>query len=289
MEKKLLKIFSPPQPQWVGDGFRVLHYIPTPELTMHRMDPFIMLDYHPEYQYLPNNKKPRGVGVHPHKGFETVTIVYQGALEHRDSSGGGGVIHAGDVQWMTAGAGILHKELHEMNFSKNGGTLQLVQLWVNLPQKYKLSIPSYQSIKNQIIPKYFLQDHKSFVEVIAGNFKKINGIANTYSPIHIFNLFLENPIAIDFEIDENFTTCLIVINGQIEIQNAMIKKDSFALLDNKGSKIRITALEKSIVLVMSGKPLNEPIAAYGPFVMNSQAEIYQTLQEYQEGKFGYLD
>lgn len=289
MDKKILKIFQPPKIQWVGDGFRVYHYIPTYELSMQKMAPFIMLDYHTDYEYLPNSSSPRGVGAHPHKGFETVTIVYQGALEHQDSAGNGGVIFAGDVQWMTAGSGILHKELHEKNFSKKGGILQLVQLWVNLPQKYKLVNPHYQAIENQKIPKYYFDNNKSYVEVIAGQFKNYKGIAKTYSPIHLFNFYLENQSFIDFKLEEGFTTCLLVIQGEIELQNELIHKDELVLLSEQGEQISVLAKEKSIVLLMSGKPLNEPIAAYGPFVMNTQKEIYQAIEEYEKGKFGKLE
>lgn len=288
MEKKIFKVYNIPPIQWVGDGFRVYHYIPTHELTMQMMDPFIMLDYHPEHQYLPNKQKPSGVDVHPHKGFETVTIVYQGALEHVDNSGGGGAIYAGDVQWMTAGSGILHKELHEKNFSLKGGKLQLVQLWINLPAQFKYVPPKYQTIKNQKIPKYLIENHTGFIEVIAGRFQEIVGPAQTYSPIQLMNIFIENQANIKILLEDGFTTALLVIQGKIEIQAQYIHSDKLVVLERRGDELKMKAHEKSIVLLMSGKPLNEPIVAYGPFVMNTPSEIYQTIKDYQEGKFGSL-
>lgn len=290
MEKKIFKVFNGQEIQWVGNGFRVYHYIPTHELTMQKMDPFIMLDYHPEYQYTPNiNLPPRGVGAHPHKGFETVTIVYQGALEHKDSVGNGGVIFEGDVQWMTAGSGLLHTELHEKNFSEKGGILQLVQLWVNLPAKYKYVTPKYQSIENKQIKKVLLEDGLSYLEVIAGNYQGVEGTAETFSPIHLFNLYLENQTVIKLDLNKTFTTALLVIKGKIQIQNQVILQDNFVVFEKSGSNLEIKAEEKSIVLFMSGEPLNEPIVSYGPFVMNTQKEIYQAVQEYHDGKFGILD
>lgn len=290
MEKKIFKIFKEQKIQWVGDGFRVYHYIPTHDLTMQRMDPFIMLDYHPEYQYTPiPNQQVRGVGAHPHKGFETVTIVYQGALEHKDSAGNGGIIWAGDVQWMTAGAGILHTELHEKSFSEKGGILQLVQLWVNLPAKYKYVSPKYQSIENKQIKKVLLEDGLSYLEIIAGDYQGVDGAAETFSPIHLYNLYVENQAVVNLNLKNFFTTALLVIKGKIQIQNQIILQDHFVVFEKNGSNLEIKAEEQSIVLFMSGEPLNEPIVSYGPFVMNTQKEIYEAIQEYHDGKFGILD
>lgn len=282
-------VMKSPEPHWVGDGFRVHNFIPGGyRLSMERMNPFILLDYHSKYYYAPTDE-PRGVGVHPHRGFETVTIAYKGRVAHHDSSGGGGVIGEGDVQWMTAASGVLHKEYHEKTWSKLGGDFHLVQLWVNLPAKDKMSKPKYQSISNEMMGKAVLEDNAGTVEVIAGSYQGIKGPASTFSPIHLYNARLNKGGKASFEFPADFNTALLVVEGSISInEGEKVEADHFVLFENEGDTFTVKALENSIVLLMSARPLNEPIAAHGPFVMNSMEEIRQAYTDYHSGQFGYL-
>mgnify|MGYP006322677099 CR=1 FL=1 len=283
-------VATPGSPHFVGDGFRVHNFIPSyPNMDMKRMDPFIMLDYNSKYIF-PASKYPKGVGVHPHRGFETVTIAYKGKIEHADSSGGGGIIAEGDVQWMTAASGVLHKEFHESEWSKTGGEFQMVQLWVNLPAKDKMSAPKYQALSNDQITKVELPDNAGFVEVIAGEYEGQKGSASTFSPMNIYNLKLNQGAEINLNLDANFNTALLVIEGQIKINEAeVVKTDHLALMANDGDNFKIEATENAIVLILSGQPLNEPIASHGPFVMNTRDELNQAFLDYNNGKFGRLD
>lgn len=289
-QKNIELVLSPPEPHFVGDGFRVHNFIPGAyRLDMERMNPFIMLDYNSRH-YFPPSEKPRGVGVHPHKGFETVTIAYKGSVAHHDSSGGGGVIHEGDVQWMTAASGVLHKEYHEENFSKEGGDFQMVQLWVNLPAKDKRSPPKYQSLVNAEISKVELPGNAGLVELIAGEYQGVKGSASTFTFINLLNVKLNKGGRAGFEFPANFNTALLVIEGNITINGIeKVPTDNFALFENKGESFQITANENSLVLVLSGEPINEPIAAHGPFVMNTREELVQAFQDFNAGKFGYLE
>lgn len=290
MTKNIELIASPPAPHMVGDGFRVHNFIPsTYRLDMERMSPFIMLDYNSKF-YFPPSDKPRGVGVHPHRGFETVTIAYNGKVAHHDSGGNSGVIAEGDVQWMTAASGVLHKEYHEENFSKQGGYFQMVQLWVNLPAKDKMSPPKYQSLVNDKIPKYLLEDGESAVEIISGNYKNIKGAANTFTPVNLLNAKLKADAIASFEFPSEYNTALLVIEGSIQVNdNEKVELNNFALFQNEGETFEVKALEDSIVLILSGEPINEPIAAHGPFVMNTHQEISQAILDYNQGKFGELN
>jgi redox-sensitive bicupin YhaK (pirin superfamily) len=248
-----------------------------------------MLDYNSKH-YFSATEKPRGVGVHPHRGFETVTIAYHGKVAHHDSSGGGGVIGEGDVQWMTAASGVLHKEYHEENFAREGGDFQMVQLWVNLPAKYKMSTPKYQSITNEQINKVELENNSGIVEVIAGDYQMTKGTATTFSPVNLLNAKLnENGKAV-FNFPANYNTALVVIEGKIKVNGEeIVPTDHFVLFENEGEEFTVEATEKSVVLVLSGEPLNEPIAAHGPFVMNTREEILQAFEDFNTGKFGYLE
>ena len=288
--RNVQKVVSPRAPHFVGDGFRVHNFIPgVPGMDMHRMDPFIMLDYNSTYNF-PPSAKPKGVGVHPHRGFETVTIAYKGKVAHGDSSGGGGVINEGDVQWMTAGSGILHKEFHEEEFSKNGGDFQMVQLWVNLAQKHKMTSPKYQGIGHDDIPKVHLENGAGFIELIAGKYSGVEGSASTFSPLHMMNAKLVKGGTASFDFPSNYNTFLLVINGSITVNNNVdVPSDHLALFQNEEGSFSITAKEEAIVLVLSGKPLKEPIAAHGPFVMNTHQEIIQAMDDFNMGKFGYLE
>jgi quercetin 2,3-dioxygenase len=287
--KNVEAIITPPAPHFVGDGFRVHNYIPSSYLlSMQRMSPFIMLDYNSPHYFPPTNT-PRGVSVHPHRGFETVTIAYKGKIAHNDSAGNSGIIGEGDVQWMTAASGILHKEYHEENFSKEGGEFQMVQLWVNLPAKDKMSTPKYQEITNAQMGKYNIDDNGSNIDVIAGSHNNVQGAANTFTPVHLINVTLKNGVSETFNFPVNYNTGLVIIEGAVTVNGTeQADANEFVLLKNDGETFTIHATSDAKILVLSGEPINEPIAAHGPFVMNTQQEIVQAFNDYQNGKFGVL-
>lgn len=287
--KKVELVVAPKPAHFVGDGFRVHNFIPSAyHLDMKRMDPFIMLDYNSKYHFAAS-EIPRGVGVHPHRGFETVTIAYQGKVEHHDSAGGGGVIGQGDVQWMTAASGVLHKEFHETEWAKEGGIFQMVQLWVNLPAKDKMSTPKYQAIKNADMKIVDLGEN-GFVEIIAGEFQGEKGPAQTFSPVNFMNAKLKNGGTAEFSFPAGFNTGALVIEGHITVNGEdKVATDHFVLFENEGETFTVTANEDSIVLIISGEPLNEPIFPHGPFVMNTREEIIQAFEDFNSGKFGYLE
>ncbi|KPM31220.1 Pirin domain protein [Croceitalea dokdonensis DOKDO 023] len=288
--KSVELVVSPREPHFVGDGFRVHNFIPSNyRLSMQRMSPFLMLDYNSTYHF-PPSEKPKGVGVHPHKGFETVTIAYKGRVAHHDSSGGGGVIGEGDVQWMTAASGVLHKEYHEEEWSKKGGDFQMVQLWVNLPAKDKKSDAKYQAIKNEDINRYELSNGTGTIEVIAGEYKDVKGTASTFTPVHLLNAKLKKGTKADFQIPSNYNTALLVLEGSIVInETEEVPLDHLALMANDGETFEIEATDDAVVLILSGEPINEPIAAQGPFVMNTREELVEAFNDFQSGKFGYLE
>ncbi|WP_304063524.1 pirin family protein [Pedobacter glucosidilyticus] len=288
--KSIEHIFTPPAPHMVGDGFRVHNFIPgSYGLSMQRMSPFIMLDYNSKF-YFPPTDKPRGVSVHPHRGFETVTIAYKGKVAHHDSAGNSGIIGEGDVQWMTAASGVLHKEYHEQEFSKAGGDFQMVQLWVNLPAKDKMSKPKYQEITKENIQKYALDNDGGIIEVISGAYQDKSGAASTFTPVHLQNAKLNAGGKAGFSFPAHYNTALLVIEGSIKVNDEKtVATDNFLLFKNEGEDFTIEALEQSVVLVLSGEPILEPIAAHGPFVMNTRDEIIQAFEDVNLGKFGYLD
>lgn len=288
--KSIDSILLPPHYHMVGDGFRVHNFFPSqPEIGMTGMSPFFLLDYGSKW-LVPPSDNPKGVGVHPHRGFETVTIAYHGKVAHHDSFGNSGVISEGDVQWMTAGAGVLHKEYHEKEFSRKGGMFQMVQLWVNLPAKFKMTPVKYQAIENKDIKKIILDDGKSSLEVIAGDYNGSKGPAATFSPVNLFNANLIKGAKACFSFNKNYNTGMLVIEGEIRINNLKnATGNNFILFCHDGEDIVIEAVENSIVLILSGEPINEPIASYGPFVMNTETEIKQAYEDYKNGKFGYLE
>ena len=287
--KKVEIVAAPRPPHFVGDGFRVHNFIPSGfRLDMKRMDPFILLDYNSKFHFS-GTETPRGVGVHPHRGFETVTIAYKGRVEHGDSAGGGGIIGEGDVQWMTAASGVLHKEFHETEWAKDGGIFQMVQLWVNLPAKDKMSPPKYQAIQNTEMKKVDLGEN-GFIELIAGEYQGEKGPATTFSPVHLMNAKLKKGGKTDFSFPANFNTAALVIEGNIVVngeENA--PTDHFVLFENEGENFTIEASEDAVVLIISGEPLKEPIFHHGPFVMNNRNEILQAFDDFNQGKFGYLE
>lgn len=286
--KNIEAVIAPREPHFVGDGFRVHNFIPSGyHLDMRRMDPFIMLDYNSKFDF-PATDKPKGVGVHPHRGFETVTIAYQGSVSHHDSAGGGGTIHQGDVQWMTAASGVLHKEYHAEEFYKKGGIFQMVQLWVNLPAKDKMSAPKYQAIAHKDIPTVEVEN--GFVEVIAGEYNQAKGAASTFSPVHMLNAKLNEGGKANFSFPAHYNTVLLVIEGEVKVnEQEIVPTDHLLLFTNEGEDFSIEATENSVVLILSGEPLNEPIASYGPFVMNTQEQIREAFDDYNHGKFGTLE
>ena len=281
---------GPSEPHMVGDGFRVHNFIPSLyRLDRIRTDPFILLDYNSKTM-VPPSESPKGVGVHPHRGFETVTLAYKGRVAHHDSTGNSGIIREGEVQWMTAASGILHKEYHEESFSRSGGLFQMVQLWVNLPAKEKMSPPRYQAIDKSLIQSVMLADGLGQVEVIAGNYQGVKGPAKTFSPIHAMNAFLMTDAEAKFEFPANYNTILLVIEGKILINGSQtIDLDHLVLFENSGETFVLKALEQSCVLILSGEPLGEPIEANGPFVMNTKQELIQAIRDFHDGKFGTLE
>jgi len=285
--KEVISVLKAPAPHMVGDGFRVHNFFPSGYQI--NMDPFFLMDYGAKIEFSAR-KEPRGVGVHPHRGFETVTIAYHGAVAHHDSSGNSGVIYPGDVQWMTAASGILHKEYHEENYSLNGGPFQMIQLWVNLPAKDKMSRPKYQAIKQSDMPVFALPDNGGKIEIIAGNYQNTAGAASTFTPIELYNVRLNAGAKVNFSFPKHFNTGFMVVEGNIRINGKETAAvNSFVYFDQEGENINVEALENSIVLVLSAEPINEPIQQYGPFLMNTEAEIHQAIEDYNQGKFGYLE
>lgn len=283
-------ISTPSAPHWVGDGFKVHNFIPSHRgLSMQDMDPFIMLDYNARMTVEPHDV-PRGVGVHPHRGFETVTIAYSGEVEHGDSAGNSGIIRSGDVQWMTAAGGVLHKEHYGREWAKKGGDFQMVQLWTNLPAKDKMSAPTYQGISQSEMGKHQLPNEAGLIEVISGTYQGTQGAASTHSPIYLMNARLNQGGEASFSFPEGYTTAVLVIQGSIRIQGQDISTDQLVKFGREGETFQIMATAPdTIALVMSGEPLREPIAAYGPFVMNTKAEIMQAFEDFNRGRFGFLE
>ena len=290
MSQKIIEqILAPLPPHMVGDGFRVHNFFPNGyKMSNKRMSPFFLLDYNSKVDFSPR-EEPRGVGVHPHRGFETVTIAYRGKIAHHDSFGNSGVIGEGDVQWMTAASGLLHKEYHEEEFSKKGGPFQMIQLWINLPAKDKIRKPKYQAITNSEIAKYKLPDNESEVEIIAGEFKGVKGAASTFTPIEMYNAKIKKGTSFTFDLPANFNTGILVVEGSVKVNGEFAPADNFILFKNEGVTISIEAAEDSILFVLSGEPINEPIAAYGPFLMNTHEELEQALEDFNNGKFGQLE
>jgi redox-sensitive bicupin YhaK (pirin superfamily) len=287
--RNIEKILTPQDFHWVGDAFYTASFIGG-EIPRHRMSPFFTIGYNADIEF-EASEIPRGVGAHPHKGFETVTMAYKGKIEHKDSRGNYGVIAEGDVQWMTAGSGILHQEYHEETFSKQGGTFQMVQLWVNLPAKYKETNPAYQDLLFNDMTKVSVGDDDSFVNVIAGTYKGQKGKGTTFSPVNLYNAYLNKGAKADFTFPNNYNTAILIIEGAVKVNgDIQLKKDSFAMFENKDDDTFTleSVDDNTIVLIMSGEPLNEPIAHYGPFVMNTQKELVKAFEDFQAGKFGRL-
>ncbi|MCS6933999.1 MAG: pirin family protein [Chitinophagales bacterium] len=287
--KAVERVLSPPAPHWVGDGFRVHNFFPGGySLGLRRFSPFFLMDYNAKVEFPPSDRQ-RGVGVHPHRGFETVTLAYHGAVAHHDSAGNSGIIYPGDVQWMTAGSGVLHKEYHEKEFSRKGGVFQMVQLWVNLPARYKMTAPKYQSIRAEQMGKVAVPGGGGYVDVIAGELRGVKGPAFTFTPINVFNFYLKAGDRFAFDLPERDNTCILVLDGEAYIQDRQVMQDHLVIFAHTGTQVQIYATQDATLLALSGEPIDEPIAAYGPFLMNTHEEIIQAYEDLNQGKFGYLE
>ena len=287
--KTILATTNAPGRHWVGDGFPVHGMFGYSGADVARRSPFLILDYAAPTEFSPNPGGRRGVGQHPHRGFETVTIVYEGEVEHRDSTGKGGVIGRGDVQWMTAGSGILHEELHSERYSREGGPFEMVQRWVNLPARDKMAAPGYQALLDAEIPSVPLADDAGRVRVIAGEFDGHRGPANTFTPMNVWDVRLGAGRAIDLPQPDGWTTLLVVLDGTVQVNGeAVLRKAEVATLSVEGSGLRIEANGDAKLLLLSGEPIDEPVVGYGPFVMNSQQEIIQAIADFNSGKFGRM-
>jgi redox-sensitive bicupin YhaK (pirin superfamily) len=281
-------VLSPSNTHMVGNGFKVMNYFPNGKGIEERMSPFYLLDFNAEVTY-PPSEISRGVGVHPHRGIETITIAYKGSVQHHDSAGNTGIINPGDVQWMTAGGGVLHKEYHEREFGKRGGTFEMIQLWINLPQKYKMTPAKYQSILHEHKGKVDLANNAGTLHIVAGEYAGVKGPAKTFSPVHIYDIHINNGGEMEFSLPSGFNSGLLVIDGDILVnEQSKVAENHYLQFKNEGGEIKIKANRKSIILVLSGEPLNEPYVGYGPFVMNTEEEIHQAVKDYNEGKFGFL-
>ncbi|EKN4765850.1 pirin family protein [Yersinia enterocolitica] len=286
--KKVQGIYRAPRQHWVGDGFPVRSLF-SYQSHGKQLSPFLLLDYAGPMDFTPTQHR-RGVGQHPHRGFETVTIVYDGEVEHRDSTGKGGIIGPGDVQWMTAGGGILHEEFHSDAFAKRGGAFEMVQLWVNLPAKDKMTAPGYQAIRNETIPQVALPEGAGSLRVIAGDYAGKNGPVNTFSPLNVWDIRLNQGKSAEFSLPDGWNTALIVLRGTVQVNGDAIARDAeMVLLDSAGSNVTIEANNDAVLLLLSGEPIDEPIIGYGPFVMNTQEQIAEAIADFNSGRFGSMD
>ena len=285
--KKIIGVHHADEQHWVGDGFPVrtlFSYQSMGEL----LSPFLMLDYASPTRFLPATTA-KGVGLHPHRGFETVTIVYEGELAHKDSAGNSGTIGLGDVQWMTAGAGILHEEMHSAKFTQQGGMLSMAQLWVNLPANQKMTPPAYQAIEAERIPCIQLENDQGRARLIAGNHAGLSGPAKTYTAMQVWDLQIKKGAVMSLPAANDWSTALAILHGQVKTDEGLAGDGSLITYSQAGSGIELVASEDTHALFLSGEPIREPIVGYGPFVMNTKAEIAQAIDDFNGGQFGRLD
>lgn len=286
--KKVQGIYRAPRQHWVGDGFPVRSLF-SYQSHGKQLSPFLLLDYAGPMDFTPTQHR-RGVGQHPHRGFETVTIVYHGEVEHRDSTGKGGVIGPGDVQWMTAGGGILHEEFHSHDFAQQGGAFEMVQLWVNLPAKDKMATPGYQAIRSESIPQVELPDAAGSLRVIAGDYAGEHGPARSFSPLSVWDIRLNQGKSVELSLPDGWNTALIVLRGTVQVNGDAVARDAeMVLLDAAGSHVTIEANNDALLLLLSGEPIDEPIIGYGPFVMNTQLQIADAIADFNSGGFGSME
>ena len=286
--KKLIGIYTSPRAHWVGDGLPVRTLFSYDSMGKH-ISPFLLLDHAGPADFTPTDQR-RGVGQHPHRGFETVTIVYDGEVEHRDSTGAGGTIGPGDVQWMTAAKGILHEEFHSAAFARSGGVMEMVQLWVNLPAKDKMADAGYQTIVDGDIPVLPLANDAGHLRLIAGEFAGTQGPARTFTPIDVWDLRLNagKPVTLDLHVGRN--TALVILRGTVLVNGEEVaRQGQLALFERDGRQLSLEANDDAKVLLLSGEPIDEPIVGHGPFVMNTEQEIHQAFVDFQSGKFGRMD
>ncbi|POA74812.1 pirin family protein [Pseudomonas sp. DP16D-R1] len=285
--KNIIGIYTSPHMHWVGDGFPVRTLFSYDNLAKH-ISPFLLLDHAGPAEFTPTTER-RGVGQHPHRGFETVTIVYKGELEHRDSTGSGGKIGAGDVQWMTAASGILHEEFHSEGFAKSGGTLEMVQLWVNLPARDKMADPGYQTLLDADIPSIALKNNAGRLRLIAGEFDGQTGPARTFTPIDVWDLRLNGGQALTLDLHEGRNTALVILRGTVQVNGLeSVGEGQLVLFERQGDQLSLQASADAVVLLLSGEPIDEPIVGHGPFVMNTEQEIHQAFADFQSGRFGRM-
>lgn len=284
--KKLAFIKRSAGSHWVGDGFPVRSIFSYNDIA-EEMSPFLLMDYAGPTRFEPTTQR-RGVGAHPHRGFETVTIVYAGGVSHRDSAGGGGTIGPGDVQWMTAASGILHEEFHSPDYGRAGGPFEMIQLWVNLPARDKMRTPGYQSIVDGQIPRADLPDSAGSVRVIAGQYENAAGAAHTFSPMNVWDMRLNAGRTVALDLPDGYTTALFVLQGSVRVDGHAVHPAELAVMERAGTRLRFDVAEDTVLLLLNGEPLDEPIAAYGPFVMNTREEITQAMRDYETGRFGRM-
>ena len=284
--KKVKVYYTVDQKHWVGNGFHVYGLLrPTEDLNKY-ISPFIMMDYASPEEFSKTNER-RGVGEHPHRGFETVTFSYQGEVEHRDSSGGGGIIKPGDVQWMTAGSGIVHDEFHSVNFSKEGGVFEMVQLWINLPKKNKMTKPKYQELKSKDIPRIYLGKGTE-LRVIAGDYQGSEGPSSTFTVINIYDITSKNSNNISLNFKNNTNTIILIMNGELQIDKKIFKEKNILIFEQYGENINCKISKDFKCLILNSKPIDEPIVVHGPFVMNTKKEILEAIEDFNNGKMGNI-
>jgi quercetin 2,3-dioxygenase len=288
MNKKVLTVQGSGSNHYVGDGFPVRNLFPSNGID-EQVNPFLMLDYAGPNYFAPT-KKSLGVGEHPHRGFETVTIAYQGSVTHRDSAGNVGTIFPGDVQWMTAASGVVHEEKHERQFAEQGGTFEMVQLWVNLPKAYKMSPPRYQGITKEEIPSVQL-GRESYARIIAGDLNGVKGAAKTFTPVTLFDVRLKAGDRAEIVIPEGHNTSVVLLKGDVAVGDStkLSGEARIAVLSREGETVALQAQTDSALLVLGGEPIDEPVASYGPFVMNTHEELQQAVHDYRAGKMGHLN
>ena len=288
MNRTIDRVFQGAPQHWVGDGFHVSNYFPSATESQKRMSPFFLLDYQRPEAYTPTTRR-RGVGTHPHRGFETVTIAYEGAIAHRDSAGNGGIIGPGEVQWMTAGGGVLHNEFHEEDFARKGGILHMIQIWVNLPRQHKLTAPRYQALTSESIRSVPLAGDKGVVRIISGAYQDQAGPAKTFSPAHMLDLRLRPGAQVRLPTPKDYNTALLVLGGQVTANGSKpVSAGEFILFKNDGDEVVVNSVSESIVMFLSGAPIDEPLVHYGPFVMTSIDEINEAIDDFNSGKFGKI-
>jgi quercetin 2,3-dioxygenase len=287
--RRIDRIVSPPRPHWVGDGFHVAGYFNAIPDAQRKLSPFLLLDYGAPREFPPTANARQGVGPHPHRGFETVTIAFQGSVAHHDSTGKGCVIGPGDVQWMTAASGILHREYHEEAWARKGGTMQMAQIWVNLPKAHKMDPPGYQAITADRIGVARLPDGSGEVRVIAGEYRGVRGPAKTHTPVTMLDIRLEGNGRAELDVPARHNAALLVMKGDVTVGGESASENEFVVFANDGERIAVEAGPEAHLLLLAGEPIDEPVVSYGPFVMNTEGEIRQAMLDFQAGKFGELE